>query len=399
MWVRTKLRINWIELSRGAMVCLGGMGRQKANAEIENYWGQEDDGIVAYSVRSGFDLLLQAMDLEPDDEILFSALNVKGMIAIARREGFQPVPVDLDLEHMAPQMEALKKAITKRSKVLVVAHLFGTVVDFDPIIELAHKHGIIVVEDCAQAFFGRNFKGHDKSDVCLFSFGPLKSTTALGGAIVRVADKNLRQRMRDIQAKYITQTNKDQFVRVLKFSVVKAITMRGCLAIVHRVLKARGQTFDDLLANPIRNIAKLGSSKKLRFQPSTGMLRLLAYRLRNFNEAELDRRTVKGATLSSLIGTSMVQPAAGNKAHSYWVFPVVSDHPGEFISSLRAQGFDAADLPRSRAVAAPDDRPELHPKTAEEIMKNLVILPCYPDMSDSEIARLATCVKEAAKIS
>jgi len=299
----------------------------------------------------------------------------------------------------APQMDALKKAITKRSKVLVVAHLFGTIADFNPIIELAHKHGIIVIEDCAQAFFGKTFKGHEKSDVCMFSFGPLKSSTALGGAIIRVADEKLRQRMRDIQARYPLQTNKDQFVRVLKFAVVKAITARGFLAVVHRILKARGQTFDDLLANPIRNIAKLGSSKKLHFQPSAGMLKLLAYRLRHFNKAELDRRSNMGATLSSLIGPSVAQPAIGNKTHSYWVFPVVPERPHAFISYLRAQGFDAADLPRSRAVAAPENRPELHPKTAEEIMRNLVILPCYPDMPDSEIVRLAGCVKDAVKAS
>ncbi len=396
MWARTKLRINWGDLVQGGLACLGGQSRKDAVGEVENFWGHEDDGIAAYSVRSGFDLLLQALNLDPGDEVLFSALNVKGMISIAKREGLQPVPVDLDLEHMAPRLDALEKAITPRSKVLVIAHLFGTVVDFNPIIELAHKHGILVVEDCAQAFFGKTFKGHEKSDVCLFSFGPLKSTTALGGAIARVSDPTLRQRLRDIQSSYQLQAGRDQFVRVLKFSAIKAVTAPGILAIVHRLLKARGKSYDDLLANPVRNIAKLGSSKKLRYQPSTAMLRLLAYRLRNFDEPELKQRSDMGATLSSLIGTSVSQPAIDNSAHSYWVFPVVAEHPHEFISALREKGFDAADLPRSRAVEAPADRPDLRPETAEIVLKNLVILPCYPGMSNDEISRLAGCVKEVA---
>lgn len=399
MWVRARLRIKWRDILFGTKACVTGMDRQEVLSKIENYWPDQAPAMVTYSVRSGFDLLLQALRLDPGDEILFSAINIKGMVSIVKRERYQPVPVDIDLAHMAPRLDCLEKAITPKSKVLVIAHLFGSRADIGPIIELAHKHGLIVVEDCAQAFFGKTFNGHEKSDVCMFSFDPLKTTTALGGAIIRVADKDLRQSMRNIQATYQIQTNKDQFVRVLKFAAVKFLTTRGCLAVVHRVLKARGKTFDDLLANPIRNIAMLGSAKKLRFRPSTALLRLLAYRLHHFNEAEFNCRQDLGATLSSLIGSSVVQPALKNKTHGYWVFPVVSKRPLEFISALRAQGFDAADLPRSRAVAAPDDRPELHPKTAEKIMQNLVILPCYPEMSSGEINRLAACVKDAAKAS
>ena len=64
--------------------------------------------------------------------------------------------------------------------------------------------------------------------------------------------------------------------------------------------------------------------------------------------------------------------------------------------ALRDEGFDAADLPRARAVAPPDDRPDLMADTAEHTLKNIVILPCYPEMPNEEISRLASCVKAAA---
>ena len=72
------------------------------------------------------------------------------------------------------------------AKVLIVAHLFGCRLQFDHLVDAAHEAGLIVVEDCAQAFNGRGYPGHPKSDVVMFSFGPLKNATALGGALVRV---------------------------------------------------------------------------------------------------------------------------------------------------------------------------------------------------------------------
>ena len=70
---------------------------------------------IEISRRSGFDLLIQALDLKPGDEVIFSALNVKGMVRIVRDAGLVPVPVDLDLAHMGPRLEKLKAAITPRS--------------------------------------------------------------------------------------------------------------------------------------------------------------------------------------------------------------------------------------------------------------------------------------------
>ncbi|MFQ5567332.1 MAG: DegT/DnrJ/EryC1/StrS family aminotransferase, partial [Paracoccaceae bacterium] len=156
-----------------------GADRDKLTREVEAYWGTGDT-MAAYSVRSGFDLLLQAMELEPGDEVIFSALNVKGMVKIVRKLGLVPVPVDLDISHFAPSLERLRAAITPRSKVLVVAHLFGARLDLDPVFELAREHGMLIAEDCAQAFNGRDYPGHPKADVAMFSFGPLKTATALG---------------------------------------------------------------------------------------------------------------------------------------------------------------------------------------------------------------------------
>ena len=381
----------------GAVGCLLPGSREDAARRVETYWSDRGDTMAAYSVRSGFDLLLQALDLDEGDEVLFSALNVKGMIKIARRHGFTPVPLDLDVAHFAPSVERLEAAITPRSKVLVVAHLFGCLIELDPLFDLARRHGLVIVEDCAQAFDGHRFAGHPKADVSMFSFGPLKTATALGGALIKVHNGDVLQRMRDIQAAYPVQKNRKHLKRVAQFAGLKLVSTRPVLGLTSRLFSAFGKSYDDAFVDRARNVAPLGGFKNLRHQPSLGMLRLMHRRISRFAEGGLEPRAGKGRLLRDMIGDAVVMPGQANKEHNYWVFPLLVDDPQAYIAGLRRQGFDSSDLPRSQAVAAPEGRENLAPNMAAQALSDLIIVPCYPDMPDEELARQAETIKRLAR--
>ncbi len=397
MWARTQLKIDWSDLTAGALACVMPGSEAKNREKLEGFWDEKSDCVIAYSVRSGFDLLLQALKLEEGDEIIFSALNVKGMINIARREGYTPVPVDLDVAHMAPSVERLKRAISNRSRVLVVAHLFGTHVDLEPIFELARAHNLFIVEDCAQVFDGKAYPGHPGADVSMFSFGPLKTSTALGGALIRVHDDALRDRMREIQSDYPVQSESDQLVRVLKFGALKTLTSKTVLQLIYKFFAARGKDYETSLSNSVRNVAKLGSAKRLRFRPSKGLLALMARRVLGFKPGDLSLRAEKGRRLRDLIGDAVVLPGQASKHHDYWVFPMLVDEPDVFVKRLKAAGFDSSDLPRSQAVAAPEGREDLAPTIAAQALKDMIVVPCYPGMSDEELQREASLIREIAR--
>lgn len=396
MWVRTQLKIGWLDLLAGAWNCLKSNDREALRRSVEGFFSDNDDTIATYSVRSGFDLLIQALDLKPGDEVIFSALNVRGMVRVVRDAGLVPVPVDLDLGSMGPNLERLEKVITPRSRVFVAAHLFGARLDLDPLFELVRSKGIVAVEDCAQAFNGRAYPGSSKADLSLFSFGPIKTSTALGGALIRVRDEKLRARMRAIQATYPVQPDKKHLKRILQFMGLKLVTSRLVLGAIYRYYHARGQDYEDSLADRVRDVAPLKTAKNLRFQPSTAMLALLSRRLEEFDIQDIRVRTSKGETLRNLIGTSVAMPAQANAHHDYWVFPLLVDEPRKFIDGLRAEGFDAADLPRSQHIAAPKDRPELEPLTARDVMRDLVVIPCYDTMPDTELVRQAEVIRRLA---
>ncbi len=226
MWVRTQLKIGWGDLASGLAASFNPPGRAAELARAEAYFSEGGDTIAAYSVRTGFDLLLQALELKPGDEVIFSALNVKGMVRIVKEAGLVPVPVDLDLAHMGPSLKRLKAAVTRRSRVFVAAHLFGTRLDLDPLFAFARSKGIVAVEDCAQAFNGRDYPGSPAADLNMFSFGPIKTATALGGALIRVRPKPLRDKMRAIHGTYPLQPETKQRKRIVQFMGLKLATSR-----------------------------------------------------------------------------------------------------------------------------------------------------------------------------
>ncbi len=353
--------------------------------------------MTCFSVRSGFDLTLQALDLPRGSEILFSALNIKGMIRIVEKQGLVPVPVDLDLERMAPRLDLIERAIGPNTRAIVVAHLFGTRLDLDAVIELAHRRGLVVFEDCAQAFDGQAYKGHPESDIAMFSFGPLKTATALGGAILRVRDAALRDRMRAIQDAYPVQPTPHYGKRVLKFMALKVVLLPPVFGLLFRLCHMLGKDYEDPVSDAVRNVASLGSAKKIRKRMPGAMLAVLDRRLSLWREGSLEGFARMGESLRRKLGDSVVLPAAGNRIHNYWVFPILTDEPMRLIRALRKAGFDGANLPRSKTVSAPPERPDLEPETAKDALDHLVVLPCYPGMSEADLDRQAQIVREVAR--
>lgn len=396
MWARARFDISQRDIAFGLRACSQPADTDVLERSLETLWSPAGEALVCFSVRSSFDLLLQALALPEGTDILFTALNIKGMPKIARRHGLVPVPVDLDLETMAPLAESLERAVSPKAKAIVIAPLMGSRFDMKPVLEFARRHELLVIEDCAQAFNGTQFTGHPDADVSLFSFGTLKFSTALGGALVCVRDAALRERMREIQSEYPVQSVSAYRKRLSKFAGFNAVTGRPLLAVGRRIFDALGKDYEDTLSEPVRNIAKLGKADEIRKRPSAPMLAMMERRITDFRDERLEARRACGRLMLDALGDEVFCPGRANQIHNFWAFPVIVDDPGELMRVLRSQGFDAATLRRSEAVRPPEDRPELEAVAATQAMERLVVLPVYPKMSVDELVRQARLVREVA---
>ena len=142
--------------------------------------------MAVLSVRSGLHLLCSSLDLPRGSEVLISALNIPDVPAILEHHGLVCVPVDIDLDTLAVNADALAAAVTPQTRAVLVAHVYGARANMAPIIACAERHRLLVIEDCAEAFDSLRYRGHPRSDAVLFSFGPIKFGSVFQGGLLRV---------------------------------------------------------------------------------------------------------------------------------------------------------------------------------------------------------------------
>ncbi len=128
-----------------------------------------------------------AIDPEPGDEIVTTPITDMGAIAPILYQAAIPVFADVDPRTYHVTAETIAKKITRRTRAIVVTHLFGNACDMDPILELATQHGLPVIEDCAQAY-GATYTGRRVGTIGRIGCFSLQQgkhmTTGEGGMVV-----------------------------------------------------------------------------------------------------------------------------------------------------------------------------------------------------------------------
>jgi dTDP-4-amino-4,6-dideoxygalactose transaminase len=138
-----------------------------------------------------------ALDPEPGDEIVTSPITDMGAITPILYQAAIPVFADVDPRTYNVTAETIAPRITRRTRAVVVTHLFGNACDMDPILELASRHGLPVIEDCAQAY-GAAYRGRKAGtlgDLGCFSLQQGKHMTTGEGGLVVARDPALFRRV------------------------------------------------------------------------------------------------------------------------------------------------------------------------------------------------------------
>ena len=145
-------------------------------------------------VSSGTDALLVSMmaeEIGPDDEVITSAYSFFATAGCIARLGAKPVFVDIDPDTCNMNPCFIEEKITPRTRIILPVHLYGQISDMDPIMEIALKHNLVVIEDAAQAL-GAEYNGRQAGSIgnygC-FSFFPSKNLGCFGdGGMVTTND-------------------------------------------------------------------------------------------------------------------------------------------------------------------------------------------------------------------
>lgn len=143
---------------------------------------QAEQGIAVNTGTSALHLALLAAGVGPGDEVITVPFTFVATVAAVHYCGAKPVFVDIDPRSFTIDVNAIAQAITPKTKAILPVHLYGQPADMDPLLEIARKHKLVVIEDAAQAH-GAEYKGRragSLGDMGCFSFYPGKNLGAYG---------------------------------------------------------------------------------------------------------------------------------------------------------------------------------------------------------------------------
>lgn len=302
---------------------------------------------------SALKLALLAHDLKPGDEVLIPANTFVATAAAAAFIGLQPVFVDVVPDTYNIDPVALEAEISSRTRAIMPVHLYGTPADMDPILAVAKRHKLLVIEDAAQAH-GAVYKGRKAGSMghsAGFSFYPGKNLGAFGEAgIVTTNDKEVADK-------------------------IKAMRNCGQIEKYHHVYPPYNHRLDTIQA---------------------AMLRLKLRKLDQWNE---QRRQVARWYDELLSGTQIVRPVVPADTTPVWhLYVVRCDQRDALRAYLAEQGIGTGihypiPVHLSPVYADLGYRAGDFPVT-ETAAQQIISLPMFPHMTLEQVATVAAAIKE-----
>lgn len=149
--------------------------------------------------RMAFYYILKAMEIPEGSEIIFPALTFWVVPAMAKAAGLKPVFIDIKPDTYNMDPAKIEAAITEKTRIIVPTHVYGHPCEMDEIMEIADRHDLIVIEDCAHAM-GSTYKGRKVGTfgkAAFTSFQSLKSINCFGGSMAMTSDPNIASKVRE----------------------------------------------------------------------------------------------------------------------------------------------------------------------------------------------------------
>eukprot|EP00941_MAST-03F_sp_MAST-3F-sp1_P000494 g494.t1 len=378
--------------------------RDELMTKLERFWAPEGGGFACLSVRTGFDLYLRALNLPRGSEILMSAVTIKDMVKICEHHGLIPIALDMEEDKLTISAKQVERAISSKTKLLIFAHIFGTISDLSEISTVCKRHGVKMIEDCAEAYAGPIYRGCASSDVTLFSFGTIKTSTSLGGCLMRVLDQDVLGKMKEMNNEYTPRPRHVFTKRLIKYGLYNLVSSPVLFGLAVSVMQSVGADYDEIITRNSRGFPAEGEAfyELIRHRPCVPLLALLHRRLHTFDESYLQARRKIGEKAAQFFRTisGIRIPGSNAHAHYYWLFPVIIEEglSLEYICArLLEKGFDVTPGATQLSCISNYVSPEVleterfqtfYPKNMSKMMQRVLYLPLQPLMPSWSIRLL-----------
>ena len=336
--------------------CQFTLGTEVAAFEAEfAAYCQAKHGIGVNTGTSAIHLALLAANIGPGDEVITVPFTFVATVSAICYVGARPVFVDIDPRTFNIDADTIEAAITKKTKAILPVHLYGQPADMDPILDIARRHGLVVIEDACQAH-GAEYNGRragSLGDMGCFSFYPGKNLGAYGEGGMVVTD------------------NPD-YARTIRM-----LRDWGAERKYHHVLKGYNYRLEGIQGAVLR------------------------VKLRHLEAWTQARRAAAGRYDRLLAGSGVRTPEAMPDArHVYHIYAIRTPHRHAWQEALQAQGIQTGIhyptpvhlLPAFADLGySPGDFPH-----AEQAANEVLSLPMFPELTAGQCEEVARAVSGLA---
>jgi len=313
---------------------------------------RQEHVVAVDSGRTALFTLLKALNIGKGDEVLLQAYTCVAVPAPVLWCDATPVYVDCT-DNFTLDIADLERKITREAKAIIVQHTFGAAADMSAIRDIAKKHNLFVIEDCAHAFGGSldDAPLGSLSDAAFFSFGRDKCVSSVFGGAITTNSGELNGKVRALVASY-PQPSFLWTLRQLLHPIILGIAKS-----TYNIL-GTGRLFLGV-ARRLRIISRAVERRELRGEtPSfarhrfSGALAVLALRqIEKLSQFTRHRRGCAAAYEEKLKNTRSLQLPRRTDGHAFLRYTILTDNPKHFIAKARQHGIELGDWYQS--VIAP----------------------------------------------
>lgn len=343
--------------------------------------------------------VLKSLDLPKGSEVIMPPITIKGIVDVVIDLGLVPHYVDLHPDTINFRMDDLSGKVGPATRAVIITPLFGLVPDMEELVRFFREHGIFIIEDFSQCLNGRfgDKRIGTFGDVGIYSASSIKTLDTLGGGMAVTDDERLHEALREAQSglsapsrKFLVKkawlnlvrntATKQPWFSLFTFPLLQFIRNRDPEA----ALKQTGHRDKSRLMK----LPALWFCRYTSVQAEIGLVRL------GLVSASDEARIANAEFVKMRSGAEYFPATTPRSANVYWQLIMLSPDPVLAQSFFARRGVDIAtsSLELVCALKGYPNREEL--PEAGRIYRNGIFIPCYPELSRSDMQRVVATMRE-----
>ena len=350
-----------------------------------------------YNCRSALYHGLKASGIKEGDEIIIQAYTCVSVVNSIKALGAKPVYVDIKKEDLNINPDLVEAKISGRTKAIIVQHNFGLPADLDKIGEIAVRHGLFLVEDCAHALgakIGNKLVGSN-GKFSVFSFGRDKVISGVNGGVLATDDQSLFAKLPELSLPskalikknllypLIANLSRTTYYFLSLGKVIIALSRK--LKLIPEVTSAKENNCQDL--------------QILNYAMPEALAGLILNELKNLNKVNQHRRKLADLYASNLKKVKFVYPRQADNFNIFLRFVILTERKKEIYLKFKKQGvilgdwYDQAVAPKKASLTQADYTLGSCP-IAEEMARLTLNLPNHQGVTKSVAEKIIKLLNE-----